>query len=105
MREEHENAQIAFESRFTKLKIEMEREVAELKTKAEEKKVEKAAKEWRLEKELLEKQLSMARAQMEENKKLYESLRSAIDKTSKAGSAEEAQDQAHLLEVNKVQFS
>lgn len=89
------------DAKLTKLKIEMEREVAEWKTKAEEKKIEKAAGEWKLEKELLEKQLSMARAQMDENKKMCDSLRSAIDKTTKNSNAEEAQDQAQLHEVNK----
>ncbi len=90
---------------MVRLKIGLEKEVAEWKTKAQEKKVEAATNEWKLEKELLEKQLGMAKAQMEENKKLYDSLKSALEKNTAKVAAEESQDQAHLLEVNKVNFS
>jgi len=68
--------------------------MAEWKSKAED----KVSTEWKAEKELLEKQLGMARTQMEENRKLYESLKFAIDKNA----TEDSHDQAHLLEVNKV---
>jgi len=93
--------QLENEAKLMKQKIAFEKEIADWKTLAEEKKIEKAANEWKLEKELLEKQLSMAKAQMEENKKLHESLKSAIDKASKP-SPDEEKDQAHLLEVNKA---
>ena len=87
-----------------KLKISLEKEIAEWKTKAEESKIEKAANEWKLEKELLEKQLGMTKSQMEENRKLYDSLKSAIDKSVAKSEAEDSQDQVHLMEVNKVCF-
>jgi hypothetical protein len=102
LKEELDNTEILHESKVTKLRIELEREVAEWKAKAEDKKLEKDVGSWQREKELLEKQLNIAKAQIEDNKKLFESFKSAIDKNTKNANAEEMQDQAHILEANKV---
>ena len=64
--------------------------------------IEEASSEWKHEKELLEKQLGMAKSQIDDNKKLYESLKSIIDRTEAKINPEEIQDQVHLLEANKV---
>jgi len=70
----------------------------------EEMEKSKEVKELKLGKELLEKQLLTAKEQMEDNKKLYDSLKVAIDKTSAKHNAEDLQDQVHILEVNKVYY-
>ena len=44
----------------------------------------------------------MAKSQIDDNKKLYESLKSIIDRTEAKINPEEIQDQVHLLEANKV---
>jgi len=81
-----------------KMKTKLESEVEEWRKKVEEQKTKNVSAEWKQEKELLEKQLGIAKSQIEENKKLYESLKSVIDKTELKGSIEELQDQ---LEANK----
>ena len=100
MKSDLETVQADKDTQIVNLKNDFEKEIAEWKAKTEANKIEKASTEWKAEKELLEKQLGMARTQMEENRKLYESLKSAIDKTN----IEDSHDQAHLLEVNKVIF-
>lgn len=76
--------------------------MAEWKQKAEECRTKSMSVEWQHEKELLEKQLGIAKSQIDENKKLHESLKSVIDKTEMKGNVEELQDQMQLLEANKV---
>lgn len=97
-----ENKEKMCETKMSTLKAELESKNAELKARAEDKQVEKQATEWQLEKEFLEKQLTMAKTQIDDNKKMFESFKSAFDKTSKVNTEEDSHNQAHVLEANKV---
>ncbi len=104
LKEGLETKETVQDSKLAKLKLSLENEIAEWKYKARDPHTVCDASAWLQEKHLLEKQLCIAQTQVEDNKKLLDLFKAAINKTSSSGGGEalQEQEQEHIVEANKV---